>query len=570
VRADERELTQELLSIILETVDAIKQILSTIEATSSEGSNQYEDLCRRLKEVEAAVEADGNAIPVKSEATSDAPDSNAHPQKNAEVNAGQAGILPPENASQNLESNLVGSDSDEAPVPHAGKASAAASTIRVDVGLLDRLMNLVGELVLARNQILQFNARHEDQVFNATSQRLNLITGGLQEGVIKTGMQPIGTVGNRLPRVVRDLAAQCGKQIILEMEGGDTELDKTILEAIKDPLTHIVRNCCDHGIERPEVRVSRGKSPQGRLFLRAFHQGGHVNIEVTDDGCGINGEGVKQKAVQRGLIQAEQAARMSEREAEQLIFSPGLSTAEQVSNISGRGVGMDVVRTNIEKAGGVVDLTSERGAGTTVKIKLPFTLAIVPGLVVAAGGMSFVIPQVSLLELIRLECEVGRKQMERIHGAPVYRRRGRLLPIAYLNELLQLSNEHSPADVVNIVVLQAEGRPFGLVVDGISDTQEIVVKPLGQLLTGIHCYAGATIMGDGKVALILEVAGIAQRSGLMFGVAESTVREITWGSSPTNWPSRTKLTNRKRLRPCCSSRPVWPNGSLCPYHLWPG
>jgi two-component system chemotaxis sensor kinase CheA len=375
-------------------------------------------------------------------------------------------------------------------------------------------MNLVGELVLARNQILQHNSQREDAGFAATSQRLNLITSELQENVMKTRMQPIGVVWNKLPRVVRDLASTCGKQISLEMDGADTELDKTIIEAIKDPLTHIVRNCCDHGIETPEVRLGRGKPGQGRLFLHAFHEGGHVNIEVADDGAGIDGERVKQKAIQRGLITAEQAARMSDREADQLIFLPGLSTVECVTSISGRGVGMDVVRTNVEKIGGVVDMVSERGSGTTVKIKIPLTLAIIPGLIITGSGMRFVIPQVSLLELIRLEGDEGKKQIERIHGAPVYRRRGQLLPIAYLNELLNVPVAQGESDVINIVVLQTEDRQFGLVVDEICDTQEIVVKPIGKLLKGVSCYAGATIMGDGHVALILDVMGVAHRSGI--------------------------------------------------------
>jgi len=337
----------------------------------------------------------------------------------------------------------------------------------------------------------------------------------LQEGVMKTRMQPIGVVWNKLPRVVRDLAASCGKQIQLEMDGAETELDKSIIEAIKDPLTHLVRNCCDHGIESPADRTRKGKPGQGRLLLRAYHEGGQVNIEITDDGSGIDASRVKQKALEKGLLRPEQAERLSEREAVNLVFLPGFSTAEKVTSISGRGVGMDVVKTNIEKIGGVVDLSSRAGEGTTVKIKIPLTLAIIPGLVVSSGGERFIIPQVSLLELLRLEGEAGGKQIERIHGTPVYRRRGSLLPIAYLNEVLHLPAPSADADILNIVVLQAEDRQFGLVVDSINDTQEIVVKPLGKQLKGISSYAGATIMGDGKVALILDVLGIGQLSGVL-------------------------------------------------------
>ena len=385
-------------------------------------------------------------------------------------------------------------------------------------------MDLVGELVLTRDQILQFNAEREDAALNATSQRLNLITTELQEGVMKTRMQPIGMVWNKLPRVVRDMAVSLGKQIRLEMEGTGTELDRTIIEAIKDPLVHLVRNACDHGIEPPEVRVRAGKSAEGTLTLRAFHEGGQVNIEIGDDGAGIDVARVKQKAVEKGLLSAEQAAKLSDREALNLIFHAGLSTATKITSVSGRGVGMDVVRSNVEKIGGAVDLSSKPGEGCTVRLKIPLTLAIIPGLVVTAGncrsgprtgagtGERFVIPQVSLVELIRLEDQAARTQIERIHGTRVYRRRGSLLPLAHLTEVLGL--EPTPSNVVNIVVLQAEDRQFGLVVDGISDTQEIVVKPLGKQLKGLNIYAGATIMGDGRVALILDTLGISQRSGI--------------------------------------------------------
>ena len=409
----------------------------------------------------------------------------------------------------------------------------ADSNIRVGVDLLDKLMDLVGELVLTRNQILQYNTEREDAALNATSQRLNLITSELQEGVMKTRMQPIGTVWNKLPRVVRDIAVAFGKQIRLDMDGAETELDRTIIEAIKDPLVHLIRNSCDHGIELPEVRVRAGKKPLGRLSLRAYHEGGQVNIEIGDDGAGIDVARVKKKAVESGLLRPEQAEKLSDREALNLIFQPGFSTAQTITNVSGRGVGMDVVKSHIEKIGGVVDVFSRPGEGTTIKIKIPLTLAIIPGLVVTSGnqrsaprsdariGERFVIPQVSLVELIRLDDQVVHSQIERIHGTPFYRRRGSLLPIAYLNDVLNLEHRGEPS-VVNIVVLQAEERQFGLVVDAINDTQEIVVKPLGKQLKGLNVYAGATIMGDGRVALILDVLGIGQRSGVLAEFREQT------------------------------------------------
>jgi len=411
--------------------------------------------------------------------------------------------------------------------PEGGRRSEdqglANSTIRVDVSLLDKLMNLVGELVLARNQILQGTA--QSATSSATAQRLNLITSELQEGVMRTRMQPIGVVWNKLPRVVRDLASDMGKKIEIVMEGSETELDKTIIEAIKDPLTHIVRNSCDHGIETVEERVAKGKEPAGTILLRAFHEGGHVNIEISDDGAGVNPEKVKSKAIQKGLIRAEQAAQMNDWEALRLIFLPGFSTAEKVTSISGRGVGMDVVRTNIEKIGGTVDLSNRAGSGTLIKIKIPLTLAIIPGLIVSLISSTaeresrtahrFVIPQANLLELVRLESAKDRAQVEKIHGALVYRRRGKLLPLAYLSDVLGLPSARLAEDVLNIVVVKAEDTAFGLVVDEVNDTQEIVVKALGSQLKALSCYVGATIMGDGKIALILDVTGLARLANLL-------------------------------------------------------
>lgn len=338
---------------------------------------------------------------------------------------------------------------------------------------------------------------------------------------MKTRMQPIGVVWNKLPRVVRDIAIDLGKQIRLEMDGAETELDRTIIEAIKDPLMHLVRNSCDHGVESPEIRIHAGKPPEGTLTLRAYHEGGQVNIEVGDDGAGIDIARVKQKAIEKGLLRPEHADKLSDREAFGLIFEPGFSTAETVTNISGRGVGMDVVKSHIEKIGGVVDIFSRLGEGATVKIRIPLTLAIIPGLVITSGGERFVIPQVSLLELIRIEGDSAEKHIEYVHGTPVYRRRGSLLPIAYLNQVLGLKSADQ-AEAVSMVVLQAEDRQFGLIVDGINDTQEIVVKPLGKQLKGLALYAGATIMGDGRVALILDVLGIGQCSGVFGEAREST------------------------------------------------
>lgn len=496
LRDGRRDLDPTLISLILETVDATRKVLASIEASGKEGSDHYEELTARLK-----VAARGKRV-------GEAPDGLGEHIDAAQEACGQSRA--PEHAGG------------AKPEDDTARSSAVVdANIRVGVGLLDKLMDLVGELVLTRNQILQFTTEREDAALNATSQRLNLITTELQEGVMKTRMQPIGMVWNKLPRIVRDVALSLGKQIRLEMDGAETELDRTIIEAIKDPLVHLVRNACDHGVEPPEVRQHAGKPAQGKLTLRAYHEGGQVNIEIGDDGAGVDVTRVKQKAIEKGLLRAEQAQKLSDREALNLIFEPGFSTAQTVTNVSGRGVGMDVVRSNIEKIGGVVDVFSRPGEGTTVKLKIPLTLAIIPGLVINSGGERFVIPQVSLLELIRLEGDTSDKRIEYVHGTPVYRRRGSLLPIAYLNQVLGLRRSER-SEALSMVVLQAEDRQFGLVVDGINDTQEIVVKPLGKQLKGLTVYAGATIMGDGRVALILDVLGVGQRSGVLAELREQS------------------------------------------------
>ena len=411
------------------------------------------------------------------------------------------------------------------------------SSIRVDVGLLDKLMNLVGELVLARNQILQFSTTQQDATFLNTSQRLNLITTELQESVMKTRMQPIGNIWVDLPSMVLDLAANCDKQIRLEMEGKETELDKTLIESIKDPLAQLVRNAVTHAIETPAGRAKAGKPAAGRVYLRAFHEGGQVNIEISDDGAGIDVDRVKQRALEKGLVAPEQAAHLTDREILNLLFQPGWSAAQDVTAMPGCGAGMDIVKTQIDRIGGTVDIQSQPGQGTTLKIKIPLTLAIIPALLVTSGGGRYAIPQVSLVELVRLEGDQACRGIEIIHDAPVYRLRGKLLPLAYLNRQIGLADEreggsaHRAAgrQTANIVVLQADDRRFGLVVDEINDTEEIVVKPLGKQLKGIATFAGATIMGDGRVALILDVLGLAQRANVVASVRDRSVGEKAAG-----------------------------------------
>ena len=519
-------LDSSMTSALLAMVDAVRAILGSVQANGTEGDADHTELIAELTRVGKA----GTQAP---------PAGKAAPQTTvSDVLFG--GTKPPSAAGNavlpklaDLRPVVIEVAQPAAPIAvtvavpapqppkaepdeHAARALVISDTsIRVDVGLLDRVMNLVGELVLARNQIIQFGTTVKDVSFINAAQRLNLLTTELQEGVMKTRMQPIGNVWNKLPRVVRDLSQILGKKVHLELDGADTELDRTIIEAIKDPLTHLVRNAVDHGVESPERRLAAGKSETGTLLLRAFHEGGQVNIEISDDGGGLNVDRIRARAVERGLITAEKAPRMTDREIWQMIFQPGFSTAEKVTNVSGRGVGMDVVKTNIEKIGGTVDVSSRLGLGTTLRIKIPLTLAIIPALIVTSCGERFAIPQVNLLELVRLEGEQARKGIERINSACFYRLRGNLLPIVFLNKTLELAEAPEELDVVNIVVLQADDRQFGLVVDGINDTEEIVVKPLGKELKGIAAFAGATIMGDGRVALILDVLGLAQRANVV-------------------------------------------------------
>jgi two-component system chemotaxis sensor kinase CheA len=403
-------------------------------------------------------------------------------------------------------------------------ATASAETsIRVQVGVLDSLMNLAGELVLGRNQLIQALTTDAHCGIEAVASRLDQVTTELQEAIMRTRMQPIGAVFSKFPRVVRDLSAKLGKQCDVIMDGKEVDVDKTILEAIGDPLTHLVRNSIDHGIERPETRVAAGKSPLGTVHLRAYHEAGKVRIDVADDGGGINPSRLKQKAVEKGVITLEQAARMSDREATRLIFHPGFSTAEKVTDVSGRGVGMDVVRTNIEKLGGTVDIESTPGHGTTIQITLPLTLAIIPSLIIQSGDERFAIPQVNISELVRLRREEMATRLDRVKSAEVLRLRGSLLPLVRLRDVLGFSAPTIAEDAADshatthIIVVESGQQRFGIVVDALHDSEEIVVKPLGRHIKNAPCLSGATILGDGHVALILDVAGIAAHQAIGSG-----------------------------------------------------
>lgn len=388
--------------------------------------------------------------------------------------------------------------------------SSESNSIRVQVSLLDKLMNLVGEMVLTRNQVLQYARVNENNEFLKLTQRLDLVTTELQDNVMRTRMQPIGSVFSKFQRVVRDLCRDLGKNIELTVVGAETELDKSLIEAIKDPLTHIVRNACDHGIETPAVRKAAGKNEQGKLALKAYHEGGQMIIEIFDDGNGVDPHRVREKAIQKRVITAEKAATLTDKQAQELIFMAGFSTAEQVSAVSGRGVGMDVVRTNIEKIGGVVELESIPKQYTKLRLRIPLTLAIVPAMIVSSGGESYAIPQVKLQELLRVDLEEGGK-IEKLQGQPVYRLRDLLLPLVDCRKLMT-GFEDPKKTVFNIAVLNSSSSSYGLVVDEIKDTADIVVKPLPNFLKKADMFSGATIMGDGSVALIVDTQGISDRA----------------------------------------------------------
>lgn len=409
--------------------------------------------------------------------------------------------------------------------PEAAAAkSSGESNIRVSVESLDRLMNLAGELVLGRNQLLQSVSHGEMVGLEAVAAKINQVTSEMQDAIMKTRMQPIGNVFSRFTRVVRDLSAKLNKQCQLVIEGKEVEVDKTIIEAIADPLTHLVRNSVDHGIEPASKRQANGKPPQGTLLLRAFHQSGKVCIEIKDDGGGIDAARVKNKAVEKGMLTAEQAAEMHDQDAYRLILMPGFSTAEQVSDVSGRGVGMDVVRTNIEKLGGTVEIDSTLGRGTRIQVTLPLTLAIIPSLIVNCCRNRFAIPQVNIVELVRVRSNELRSRIGKVKDAEVLRLRGSLLPLIRLSDALALTAaaDRKPVDAdakqeapaISIIVVESGQIRYGLIVDGLYDSEEIVVKPLGKHLKDSRCLSGATILGDGRVALILDVAGISQHVAL--------------------------------------------------------
>ncbi len=538
MRDGELPVNSERISLMLEVQDAVKVILDHLQSAGCEGSEDRSALCSRLDRAAADQVEDPRAAERREleEMQAMLLASMEPPEpldEMAELEAMQAmlmanmgGEAPPAPVDEMaeleaLQAMLMAAMSPEpeaarpapAPQPKAAAAAApppaAAPEVRVRVDLLDRMVNLAGELVLARNQLLRLTSGLSIPALGSICQRVNLLTSELQEQVMQTRMQPIATLLSRFPRIVRDLAAQTGKEVRLTMEGQETGLDRSLLEAIKDPLTHIVRNSIDHGLEKPEERLARGKERQGHVNLRAYQESGQVVVEISDDGAGVNTDRVLSRAIERGLVRPGE--QLTHQEILELLFRPGFSTAETVTNLSGRGVGMDVVRSSIEGAGGSVEMTSERGRGSVMRLRLPLTLAIIPALLVTAGEERFALPQACLQELVRLEGE-QRARVEKLHGAEVFRLRDQLLPLLRLRNVLGM--EAPEPDTINIVVLQSESVRFGLIVDRVQDTEEIVVKPLPNGLKKLQLYAGATILGDGRVALILDPASLARSEGM--------------------------------------------------------
>jgi two-component system chemotaxis sensor kinase CheA len=550
-RDGELEVGAHAVTLILSSIDRIKLILSHLEQHESEPEGNDQDLITQLNAL-----AEGKAPPAAA-AAAPPPPPPPSPKKEEEQpvafdsdelqrlfdsTPGPADMAPPpaqepshpshpsepHEAKGGLPAGAAGlpaTQGESKPPAQAGgeakESSVAAQTIRVNVELLENLMTLVSELVLTRNQLLQMVRGRDDSEFSAPLQRLSHITTDLQEGVMKTRMQPIGNAWAKLPRIVRDLSVETGKKIDLQMLGAETELDRQVLELIKDPLTHMVRNSADHGLEGVEDRKKAGKPDIGKIVLNAYHEGGHIIIEINDDGRGLNMARIRQKIVQNGLASEAELESMSDQQIQQYIFKAGFSTAEKVTSVSGRGVGMDVVRTNIEKIGGTIELKSVEGKGTNFTIKIPLTLAIVSALIVECGGERFAIPQISVLELVRTT-GTSENGIEMINNAPVLRLRDRLLPLVSLKSLLRLgSAEDLASQETFIVVAQVGTYTFGIIVDRVFDTEEIVVKPVAPILRNITMFSGNTILGDGSVIMILDPNGIAGATGAMAGSSQA-------------------------------------------------
>ncbi len=575
----------DIINVLLLASDELQQLIENVEE-----SNEVDisDHISALNAIYEGKEIPAGAVSAPETDRSGSPEPAPEPEPDGDPEAAAEPAPEPEPESRpepEPEPEPVQEKQEPAPAPTPAPAAQKKkkvkkskpktdTSIRVTVSLLDQLMNLAGELVLSRNQLLQTITSGDVRSAEAVGQRIDLVTSELQEAIMLTRMQPIGNVFNKFPRVVRDLSKKLGRQIDLTIVGKEVELDKTIIEAINDPLTHLIRNSVDHGIEPPDVRIQHGKDPKGLIVLKAYHAAGQVVIEISDDGKGIDGNRLADIAIKKGLITVEQAKAMSDKERTNLILMPGFSTAEKVTDVSGRGVGMDVVKTNLDQLGGSLDIESEVGKGTTISIKLPLTLAIIPCQIVMTGGERYAIPQVNLEELLRIPAAKVKERIERVGDAEVVRLRGNLLPLIRLSDVLGIERTYfdviseetredkrrniadrrskssplfknsgngreeteqegaeqengqdkaarsgeerrqSPSSALNIVVVSTGAMKYGLIVDRLHDSEEIVIKPLGRHLQQCRGYAGATIMGDGRIALILDVSNLARMAGL--------------------------------------------------------
>jgi two-component system chemotaxis sensor kinase CheA len=521
---DGMPVTSQAVTLILSTLDRLKDIIAALEKHQREPEGDDSQLIRALEAMaEPAAGDQPSAVPPSSGASvtgtlaSQTLDRALRPGASLEElerafreTPGPVPAAPPARpapAATGNDGDSSGSDGNA-----AGESKSTHHSIRVNLDTLEHLMTMVSELVLTRNQLLDIVRRHQESEFKVPLQRLSNVTAELQEGVMKTRMQPIGNAWQKLPRVVRDLAAELGKDIELELHGSDTELDRQVLERIRDPLTHMVRNSVDHGLETAAERIAAGKPPKGTIRLSAYHEGGHIIVSVADDGRGLNIARIRDKVLANGLATEAQLAKMSEAQIQRFIFAPGFSTAREITNISGRGVGMDVVRNNIDQIGGSIDVTSMQGRGLSFTIKIPLTLAIISALIVEAGGERYAIPQLAVVELVRVHAK-SEHRIERIKDAAVLRLRNKLLPLVHLRTLLKLDGDGPMPEKGFIVVTQIGAETFGIVVDSVFHTEEIVVKPMSTKLRDIGMFSGNTILGDGSVIMIIDPNGVAQGVG---------------------------------------------------------
>jgi two-component system chemotaxis sensor kinase CheA len=568
--------TPEAVTLILECIDQIRALIDHLGESGTEGPGDDADLITRLKAMAAGEAAPQPAAAVLGEAAPAPGGPLLSPEGfpiaaefmaefEAATGGGQPAAAPPPapapaaKKDKKDKKDKKEAPKSEAPIPAAGGeaktgGTAPAQTIRVNVEVLENLMTLVSEMVLTRNQLLQLARNAEDSVFKDPIQRLSRTTSELQDGVMKTRMQPIGGAWGKLPRIVRDLANELGKKINLEMHGEDTELDRQVLELIQDPLTHMVRNSADHGLERPDERVAKGKPEVGTIRLSASHEGGHIIIEIADDGRGLNTEKIRAKALERGLATAEELAAMDDHQVNQFIMRAGFSTAEAVTKVSGRGVGMDVVRSNIEKIGGTVEFKSVFGQGSVFTIKIPLTLAIISSLIVQSGEERFALPQIAVNEVVRVS-ERSEYKIESLKGAPVLRLRNSILPLVNLQDALQLEGRErawSPGKNTfegYVVVCRNGSQTIGVIVDAIADSEEIVVKPLSAILGATKYFSGNTILGDGRVILILDLNGLASNLNPDAVQAQKTVEhtEVKQGAGESILLFRTKAEGLKAV-----------------------